>query len=66
MALFWMLAALISLDFKKRVVEKAAEKDSKHDEKQENVRKWKKARDIQLRKEEQLGSLRKILKNMAG
>lgn len=66
MALFWMLAALISLDFKKRVVEKAAEKDSKHDEKRENVRKWKKARDIQLRKEEQLGSLRKILKNMAG
>lgn len=66
MALFWMLAALISLDFKKRVVEKAAEKDSKHDEKQENMRKWKKARDIQLRKEEQLGSLRKILKNMAG
>lgn len=66
MALFWMLAALISLHFKKRVVEKAAEKDSKHDEKQGNLRNWTKTRVIQLRKEEQLGSMREIMKNTAG
>lgn len=38
MAMFWMLTALISLDFKSRVVENATEKDSKHDQKYEILR----------------------------
>lgn len=40
MAMFWMFAAQISLVFKKRVVEKATEGDSKHDEYQEHLRNW--------------------------